>query len=228
MRIVLLVIVLLGLTAAPARALETYSYLVEGVTTLTGNPVCAGGRTCVQGIAFSFVMEYAPVILDGQVLDSYRPVWAASDSVASFGPLQPFTVAAQTHWTNYVALVNAGGDEIDLTMSLNTFLPMAPFDPPLLTSSQLWGCRSAVCQEHFAPSPGATFGLPVFGPIAMTSRRIAMSEPETWLLLALGLGGLLVYCASRSHCSRLEATAFLQWKSTARSIRAELVQRRRR
>jgi hypothetical protein len=191
MRIVSLALALLTLTATRAGATEIYRYLVEGSLTVNGNNACGG--PCLEKLDFSFQLEYVK-----DSFGSWAPVWLSSANVTAVGPLSGFTVPEPFGRPTYVPFFNAAGDEIDLSYSQTTFLPTDPTVAPTFSLVNLWGCRSEACWSGFVPadwgafSQGAhAFNLPVWGTAEVTSRRVAMPEGgSTLVMLGLGLGGV--------------------------------------
>lgn len=184
---------------AGADTLLPPAYALSGSLTLTGNPACAGGSTCLETIAFSFDLGYK--FLSG--LDVYQAYVA--DLVETGTGALPFTgssagpILVSNADNNFIALGDADF-EIDIHLAEN-FVP-APVAPSLLDFADLFSCETATCITDLAPSQFQGSTPPIFGlhnpsgPVVSSAALIP--EPATSGLLLCGLFALgLLGAASR-------------------------------
>ena len=189
MRPILIALALALLGAAPVDA-DSYTYDVRGTLSITGNDTCGG--PCVQRLQFAFLFEWvpAPDLQYGRHPGDYIGRWLPSTNVVSTGPLDnSFTLhggggSGLPYWMGFY---NAGGDEIDLLGGwwANSTPWTAPSFGPY---SEMYGCFSQACIEHFSPFGEAFFGPMSQGTLQITATRVA--EPVSLLLVGLGLAGL--------------------------------------
>jgi hypothetical protein len=195
MKIAVLALMLLGLTAASADA-TSFAYLVEGAATITGNDACGG--PCVQRLDFSFGFEYRRHV---DFPESYVG-FVLPGSVRSTGPLGDFAlvtgpVALSEYYVQFFTPGNV--DEIDLHAgrppgsTLPTLWTTAPWIGPEFVYSFLWQCRSDACSTAFRGQADLPFQP---HPLDVRVTRVAMSEHSSSLLL-LGIGLAVLVVAGR-------------------------------
>lgn len=174
-------------------------YYVAGAETVVGNSVC-GAAPCTETVNFSFDLSW-------QFVDPLRQYVASVTNLVTdwSGPLGPFTRSSagplgfaffnntvsgpcfRSGDFNYLALFDAGGDEIDITLCNNGV--SSPTTPFISYAGELYGCGTATCVTDFSlfPGPAPQGGILIAGTVESSVREIP--EPTTLLSLMVGLFG---------------------------------------
>jgi hypothetical protein len=208
--ILIIIAVVIAACSVSARADEVYA--VSGALTLVGNNACAG--PCTETVNFSFDLDYqycgSAIGCLGWPYGAYYSNFVDSGSGAlgsftgSFAGPAYFRLSGGDN--GYLAAGSPGG-EIDIYANALSETP----GPPSLVAASLYSCYTTTCVTDFIPTTpqngdvgvfGVGFQPPVLGifldaSMESTITPVSTPEPPVWMLLLVGMIGLLGFYSVR-------------------------------